>query len=317
MILLGREVQLGGVFTVELIHARTGLVKRRLRFRNLITNSGLNGLAGGASGFSLAGLVGSGGYVMVGTGTAAPAMTDTDLQTRIDETNADGGFPFGQGNSGAPDYYSYRSKTWLFTEAEANGNLTEVGVSYFLPGDSRYVFFTRQLFRDELGNPITITKTNEDQLKITYEIRVYPPITDWVQVVNINGVNYTVTHRPVNITDSNAWAASDYFANQASVWETDVLLSYTATLPASGAVRITTPTDLPYVADSFYTDTRFEWGAALANFATGIGRIAIHQSNSSSTPTQGRWQATFSPKLPKNDVSKLTVVSRTSWAQRP
>src|SRR5690606_9804975 len=62
-----------GYFTVELIHARTGLVKRRLHFRNLITNAGLDALAGGTAINDLV------NYLAVGTGSSEPSYTDTTL----------------------------------------------------------------------------------------------------------------------------------------------------------------------------------------------------------------------------------------------
>src|SRR5690606_27236713 len=75
-----------GYFTVELIHARTGLVKRRLHFRNLITNAGLDALASGTQIINLI------NYLAVGTGSSEPSYTDTILNAEIARTNSDGGF---------------------------------------------------------------------------------------------------------------------------------------------------------------------------------------------------------------------------------
>src|SRR5690606_7971637 len=75
-----------GYFTVELIHARTGLVKRRLHFRNLITDAGLDALAGGT------GTSHHMNYLAVGTGASEPSHTDTTLHAGIARTHNNGGF---------------------------------------------------------------------------------------------------------------------------------------------------------------------------------------------------------------------------------
>src|SRR5690606_975085 len=112
-----------GYFTVELIHARTGLVKRRLHFRNLITDAGLDALAGGAR---ITDLI---NYLAVGTGSSEPSYTDTTLNAEVARTNSNGGFGDSDARVGDGDLVEYwrRIRTRVFTEAQANANLTELG----------------------------------------------------------------------------------------------------------------------------------------------------------------------------------------------
>src|SRR5690606_35179901 len=152
MLTLRRYVEVGavhhaiaveGYFTVELIHARTGLVKRRLHFRNLITDAGLDAMAGGVGISSLI------NYLAVGTGSSEPSYTDTTLNAEVARTNNNGGFGDSDAVVGSGDLVEYwrRIRTRVFTQAEANGNLTELG---FFSAASGGTMWNRQLFRDEL-----------------------------------------------------------------------------------------------------------------------------------------------------------------------
>src|SRR5690606_9484008 len=95
--------------------------------------------------------------------------------------------------------------------------------------------WNRQLFRDELGNPTAITKTNEDQLRVTYEYRVYPPWDDVVQEIEVNGVPTEVVNRPQAVDSSGSWGAGGGLNNLGAVG-TGTLIAYeTATLPGRGS----------------------------------------------------------------------------------
>src|SRR5690606_35683965 len=193
-------VAVEGHCTVELIHARTGLIKRRLHFRNLITDAGLDALAGGAG---IGGLI---NYLAVGTGSSWPSYADTSLDAEIERTTSNGGFGDSDAMVGSGDLVEYwrRIRTRVFTEDQANGNLAELG---FFSSSSGGTMWNRQLFRDELGNPTTITKTNEDQLRVTYEYRIYPPWDDVVQEIEVNGVPIEVVNRAQAVTNSQRWGA--------------------------------------------------------------------------------------------------------------
>src|SRR5689334_18541550 len=111
------HIGIQGFFTVELIEAATGRVKRRLEFKNLITNAGLDAL----NNTSVDTLINS--YMGVGTNATAPANTDTALGAEItpassNRSNSTGGIAevFGAGPSNA---YWYRKITRLFVETQA------------------------------------------------------------------------------------------------------------------------------------------------------------------------------------------------------
>src|SRR5690606_12005725 len=262
-----------GYFTVELIHARTGLVKRRLHFRNLITNAGLDALAGGAA---ISDLI---NYLAVGTGSSEPSYTDTALNAEVARTNSDGGFGDSDAMVGSGNLVEYwrRIRTRVFTQDQANGNLAELG---FFSAASGGTMWNRQLFRDELGQPTTITKTSEDQLRVTYEYRVYPPWDDLVQEIEVNGVPTEVVNRPQLVSSSNTWGSSNFRsalrglggvgASRVQAYETDTLPARNGS-PSGTEVAASSHEVQSYTQGTWYREREARWEPSVANFATGIG----------------------------------------------
>src|SRR2546430_17063399 len=74
------SIKVKGKLVVELIHAATGIVKRRLEFDNLITDAGLNGVGNVGTTLALTNWAGC------GTGSTAPANSDTALVAEITPT---------------------------------------------------------------------------------------------------------------------------------------------------------------------------------------------------------------------------------------
>ena len=100
--------------------------------------------------------------IHLGTGTGTPAVTDSGLFNRI---------AYKSGTRGsvevtAVNQYSMTITT-VFSENEANGLLTEVGVGY-TSSDYQYdnVVYTHAMFTDAEGHPIAIEKTNTDRLTV-------------------------------------------------------------------------------------------------------------------------------------------------------
>jgi len=201
-----KELELGfqgvgirGYVTVELIHARTGLIKQKLEFPNLITDAGLDALAGTT--IQISTFLAS-GYLAVGTGSTAPDEGDTGLAS---ETGVRSNSVGGGSNSvgfGSSNVYSYYRITREFSESQSNGNLTEFGI---FSASTAGTMLVRQLFRDSNGDPVTITKTSDDKLRIIYEFRIYPPSSDATGTANVSGTDYGWTCRTMNMGVDTAW----------------------------------------------------------------------------------------------------------------
>lgn len=102
------------------------------------------------------------GYLQVGTGTGTIATTDVSLFNRL----------LGKsltelGVTCLSHTRFERKATVTFTETEAIGNLTEVGVATSTTDNT---LVTHAFFTDGEGNPISIPKTNTDRLTVTVTI---------------------------------------------------------------------------------------------------------------------------------------------------
>lgn len=104
-------------------------------------------------------------YCVLGTGTSAPARNQTALDSQIGSNKSF------QTHSASPDfgvYGVYTETTYEFQEDECNGDLTEWGIKPYstTPGS----LLCRELFRDENGDPVVLTKTNSQVLRMTYRL---------------------------------------------------------------------------------------------------------------------------------------------------
>ncbi|MCS6783393.1 MAG: hypothetical protein RML14_01525 [Meiothermus sp.] len=126
-------------------------------------------------------------WAVVGTGSTAPAPTQTGLANEIARTN--------QTVSGNPDTVTEVSTgVWeitryrQFTAAQVgNQNLTEWGFSGSgTPGNN---LMCRELFRDGSNNPVTLTLDADQQLRLIYKVRVtVGPTTPQAASINITNL---------------------------------------------------------------------------------------------------------------------------------
>ncbi len=265
-------------------------------FPNLITDNGLNRM-GSASDYL--------GNCMVGSGSTAPANTDTTLQSQVattaaiqTETN---------GNNASPRY-GWRRKTFRFAAGVAAGNLSEVGVGY-----STTAVFSRALIVDGGGSPTTITVLADEVLDVTYELRFYISEADVAFNVDISAVTYACVVRPANITEGIGTQVGDAIsvnsvnrANGIKAYETQTLGAVSGE-PAGTAFDVSY-TNSAYTAGTFYRTTVATAALNQGNTATGIGSMRIDN-------TFCDWQVRFTPKIPKDATKVLTLNVRSSWGR--
>jgi len=113
--------------------------------------------------------------IAVGTGTGTPAVTDTGLFNMISRK----GFTRGPVLKLGQNQYS-EEITATFTENEANGLLTEVGV-WAWTDSYRHALISHAMLTDSEGHTITIEKTNTDRLTVVctlYLTITYPQILE-------------------------------------------------------------------------------------------------------------------------------------------
>lgn len=161
---------------------RQGRVVRGGEQHNLILDTLLNDIATNTlNGGFFATLADSLTHFAVGTDSTPPTVTDTALGAELARTTTQVAYSVARPSNGVYVFTLERE----FGFGSANGNLTEFG---FARGAATEML-VRELFRDGAGNPITITKTSDYLLRITYELTVtLGPVTPAAHSFVISGI---------------------------------------------------------------------------------------------------------------------------------
>lgn len=275
-------------------------------FPNLITNQGMDFLGQGTNYEN---------SCQVGTGSTAPAFTDTGLAVYLAGTSTTQSRT--QVPGVAPDYFASLVIVFRFAAGVATGNLTEVGVG---TANSGSVLFSRALILDGMGNPTTITVLPTEVLDVTYELRVYPPLGDIVGVVTISGINYNYTARASQVTSTKngiTYIGWGFLTTGISAGSSDGTITYydgvlgpitgspTGTNTSQG-VAASVPA--AYSAGSHLQNYTVTTDLVNGNLAGGISCIA-HGAGWTYYQTQ------YTPKIPKTAANTLVLNYRHSWAR--
>lgn len=298
------NVGMKGFFKIEAI--RPDGTRRLLAdwFPNIITNNGLNLWTTTTQYIN---------FCQVGAGNSTPLVTDTALASFIAGTvnpTIDRNI-----NGLAPPYYSYLRNVYRFTAGVAAGNLSEVGVGAQNNGN----LFSRALIVDGGGNPTTITVLGDEVLDVTYELRMYPKVTDTVSVIVLDGVNYTATIRPASILTESSWRMAvpgnnpNFFTGGGGTVAypaASVLGPITGIPTGSTSADQATVSSAAYITNSYYRDVTLSFNLNDGNRAGGTGAMLFYSS-------PGQYQIGYSPAIPKDNTKILSIVVRFAWARQP
>lgn len=189
------KLGISGRFILQRKHAESGVILEERAVDNLIVNQGLDFLAT-ASGTQW-------NWIHIGTGTAAPAVTQTGLATPAFSSSVAGNTPPaniapGAGNNWTVTQY-YRLR---FNVGVLNGTYTEIGIG---SGAANTTLFSRAL----ISPSITVLPT--ELLDVLYEFRCQPSITDPAPYsITITGVgSRNVQSRPASMAGSG-WNTSSF-----------------------------------------------------------------------------------------------------------
>lgn len=308
-------IRVAGFFSVELVHARSGVVVQSTPpFENLVVDAGLNALA-------VNGPTQLANYCAVGTGNTPPDAGQVGLVAEVAPRTANNGGTADETGVAADNTYVYRRITRVFGQADANGVLTELGMFQNAAGAPMYA---RQLIKDAGGSATSITKTSEYELRVTYEIRVYTQPVSTTYSALIDGVATDITCRSLghaswltslgsSIAPADNGSTNNHWRAQA--FETQALDA--ASAGASNGTSATSVTNVAaYVAGNFYREATCEWNAATANFATGLGKI---QTPGVPGSVHAFWfqHSIPAPKPTKTNLQKYVLVQRLSWSRYP
>lgn len=287
-----------GLFKFEATDSITG--KKRIVadwFPNLITNAGLDGFGTVNLGSSYLQQ-----FCKVGTGTTTPAVTDTSLQNQIASTST----TLSQStsiNSSSP-YNTNNTIVKRFATGVAAGNLTEVGMGNSSTGG---ILWSRALILDNLGNPTTITILSTEILDVTYQLQLFPPLTDIPYTVSISAVSYTGVIRAGNVTfDWRLENVSSSLSN--GICYTGTIGAITA-LPSGALANTGTSTSTnAYVSGSYNRSgtITFPTTAAIGTIASVVAYFNFCE-----------FQVSLSPSIVKTNAQQLTLNFNITWSRYP
>lgn len=282
---------------------------------NLITNGGMNAMAGGTDGTPVASTL---YYLAIGTGTTPPSFSDTGLTAQVaNVTNYSN--PVTTSQITTAPYFVKRTIVYRFAAGVATGILGEVGLN-----DSNGNYFTHALLKDIGGNPTTVTKLSDEILDVIYDLYFYIPSGVNTGSITLDGTVFNYTIRAIELQTLNRWL---YFNGGGAVIGPGGGNGLSGTGNYSRSVSGAPPSDPrdapvgivqeqqatsavadPYVSNSYVRDVEWTWG--LDRFNTpGWRGIAIDTF-------MGSYLIDFGAVVPKTASKSLKLKFRFSWARR-
>lgn len=298
-----QHVMLDCVFTVQKFNA-SGIVYQGKPFHNLILDVGLDQFAGN----SMRNLT---RWMNVGDDNTAPAVSQNGLLSHVAST--DNTYETNESGQAIDPAHTSRIVTREFAIGSCTGNLTEVGLSV----SENDNYFNRQLFRDEAGDPTTITVLSDEGLRVTAELRIYSDLQAGVTETG----SFDLNGSPLGYTrevDTNRFADVDCGTYDDCVPARFRGASFVArlreetTLYTGNDGNFDEKTISSYVAGNFYADVEFVWLAG-----TFVGDAASVALGYDGTGTFEGYLSTFVFDTPitLTDTEQLTLNFRRSWGR--
>ena len=296
--------KVSGEYKVTVLSAEGEELRTTGWFKNLITDTGLNMLAGNA-GLPIM------YYCFVGTGSAVPANTDTQLASLIG-TYSSPAYMNPQGtNLGAPDFNGVFTGSYEFGIGAIVGNITEVGIG---PNTDGTGLFSRALIKDINGDPTTISLLATEILQITYRVTFAQDMADHTGTMVINGQTYDLVIRPAN---ASAFTPNYAYSGSSGMY----LYAYEGTIqgptaqPGGAQAGFSEGTADAYIPNSFTWDMNYSMGLNVGNFPTGINTLHALYRFSAASGGSYQYQIGITPPIPKDDTMILNLKLRQTWAR--
>ena|SRR5690554_1080715 len=267
-------------------------------FDNLITNNGLDNL-------TLANQFAASCHL--GAGNTPPSFSDTALQIPIKNI----GRQSASASIDQANRYWIEENVYFFAAPGVNQNFSEIGITSSAgnPG-----LVSRALILDTFGNPTTLTQLADEDLVVTYRLKLKQPVGDFTGAAS--GIGYTIRAAYVDVinpSSQNAWRTSlQPFRILPTTTNfrvgTGTIGSITGGISPAVTVGNPTKQDDPYVPGSAHR--------------TGSVVIAGNQGNVSITTIQWQfgptcWQAQFDTPIEKTSPRTLRFNLGLSWSREP
>lgn len=269
-------------------------------FDNIFLDQGLNAL----------GTKSMPGYIWLGSGSAEPHPSNTQLVNFVARSNESSlRIPTTHGVNGSAPYYTWSRIGVRFDPLGVNVNLSELGLG------TETELYTRALIKDANGIPTTLTILSDEILDIAYMVRIYAPTTDATGQITLGGNiggTYNWIARASYVTTNGAYH-SRFWAVQRSASYTGYATVYDGPLgditqEPSGDGCNATHECVPYVQNSFTSKSVVSVDTTQGNFVGGIRSITLCLG-------WGDYQMQFDPAIPKTDLDTLSLTFAVTYAR--
>lgn len=269
---------------------------------NLILDAGLN-------------RIGSGGFLthcMVGGSSAAPSVGQTTLVTKYADSST---ILTDSVGLELASNYCYIRRTFRFAAGVAAGNLSEVGVGW-----TETLCFSRALIVDMGGTPTTITVLSDEILDVTYEFRMYWPLSDGSATLTVNGLSYSIVSRASNVGDWHLAMMTMFVGSGSNNINSFYfgVSAYTGGVPADlGGITVG-----PSMASS--GSGTLSYGSAYVNNSyerSYVGYfiptpVVLPITAVKFTTVLGIYKLSIDPAIPKDNTNTFSVNVKCQWARR-
>jgi len=311
------EIKVGCMFRAQKYRSDGTITYQGPWFKNTVLNVGLDQLAEAYNIVPYDNSRSAIRYLNVGTGTTEPAVTQTGLATWLAATNSfydsiAHDYSVGDVGTSTPCYKSWQA-TYEFAIGNCTGNLTELGLS----NASNSTYYNRQLFRDELGDPTTITVLSDEGLRVTVKSIMYSTLA--------------VDETADGTFDLDSVSTAATTTQLGGNWLTSTS-SYNYNMPgyvggsaggSNGVVRLATaisaftgPTSASmqtYTAGNFYRDTDLTWSPG--TFVGDWKKIRTYFFYAASFSSYAVFEIELTTAETILDTEEITMTLRRSWGR--
>ena len=268
-------------------------------FPNLITNAGLNRMGDFSDYLE---------HCQIGTGTTPPSNTDVGLAARTASvTSPTRTYEV----KNVPPYYSTSVNVYVFPTGVAR-TVSEIGVGWASIGS----LFSRVVLLDTRGTPLIVRTSPDESLRVSYQLRVYPPEADTVGTSTIFGTARTWTARAAGVTNSRDFAASwslpstSYTPSQvaaSAIAYNGVIGDITSTPTGTASTGVVN--SQAYGNNTLIRSINTLWDFSAGNLSGGIRSVRV-------TVGWTSWQVEFNPPIAKNSSQILSLKFTHSWGRK-
>jgi len=286
-----------GLYKLEALDANGNVTRSTDWMPNLILDQGL--LRMGANSDYL-------NVCSVGSGVSTPQPSNTSLQAKIAQSSTVSNVVNGA-QAEAP-YYAYSRRTFTFLAGSVVGLVGELAVGW---GGNAGQLFSRALVRNANGAPQAMPVLADETLRVTYEHRYYPMITDTTGVLTISGTiggNYEYIIRPSMVSTGAQWTANIAQNNGTRLPVTAYNGEIGGITEQPSGNRLTT-SGVTGTASGTTATFGHSYENSNLNVSGGIRSLMFSMGN-------GVWQVQFTPAIPKDAENSLRLQFSHTWGRR-